>query len=99
MNLDQLINDFATRSFQDAGDGDYIAARLAFRARLIQQFLWSSLQAIEKYLKCVLVLNRICAPRSHNLAEVLQVFDTNKKFDLALTDGTRQFFEYLVQFQ
>jgi len=95
MNLDQLINDFATRSFRDTGDGDYIAARLAFRARLIQQFLWSGLQAIEKYLKCVLVLNRICARRGHNLAEVLQVFDANKKFDLALTDGTRQFLVYL----
>ena len=95
MNLDQLINDFATRSFRDMGDGDYIAARLAFRARLIQQFLWSGLQAIEKYLKCVLVLNRIRAPRGHNLAEILQVFDANKKFNLALTDGTRQFLIYL----
>jgi len=75
MNLDLLINNFATRSFRDTGDGDYIAARLAYRAQLIPQFLWSSLQAIEKYLKCVLVLNRIRAPRSHNLADILQVFE------------------------
>jgi HEPN domain-containing protein len=98
MTLDQLINDFAMRSFRDTGDGDYIAARLAFRARLIQQFLWSSLQAIEKYLKCTLVLNRIHAKRGHNLAEILQVCDTNNKIDLALTDGTRQFLNYLLPF-
>jgi len=29
-----LINDFAIRSFRDTADGDYIAARMAFRAAL-----------------------------------------------------------------
>jgi HEPN domain-containing protein len=95
MTRDQLINDFAIRSFRDTGDGDYITARLTFRARLLQQFLWSSLQAIEKYLKCMLVLNRMKAPRGHNLANILQVFDEKKTFDLVLTDGTRQFLDYL----
>lgn len=95
MNLDPLINSFATRSFRDIGDGDYIAARLAYRAQLIPQFLWSSLQAIEKYLKCVLVLNRIRAPKGHVLAEILQVFEENKKFDLGLTDATHKFLLYL----
>ena len=95
MNLDPLINNFATCSFRDTGDGDYIAARLAYRARLIPQFLWSSLQAIEKYLKCVLVLNRVPAPRGHNLAEILQVFEKNKKFEMRLTDATRKFLLYL----
>lgn len=95
MNLGPLINNFATRSFRDTGDGDYIAARLAFRAGLIPQFLWSSLQSIEKYLKCVLVLNRIRAPRGHDLAEILQVFENNKNFDLRLTEGTRRFMRYL----
>src|SRR5713226_2384450 len=28
-----------------------------YRAQLVPQFLWSSLQAIEKYLKCILLLN------------------------------------------
>ena len=92
---DRLINDFATRSFRDTGDGDYIAARLAYRAGLMPQFLWSSLQAIEKYLKCVLILNRVRAPRGHNLAEILQVFEKNKKFDMRFTEGTRKFLVYL----
>lgn len=95
MNLDPLLNNFATRSFRDTGDGDYIAARLAYRAQLIPQFLWSGLQAIEKYLKCVLVLNRVPAPRVHNLAEILQVFEKNKKFEMRLTEGTRNFLLHL----
>lgn len=95
MNLDMLVNNFATRSFRDTGDGDYIAARLAYRAGLIPQFLWSSLQAIEKYLKCVLVLNRIPAQRGHDLAEILQVFEKNKKFEMRLTEATRKFLLYL----
>jgi HEPN domain-containing protein len=62
------------------------------------QFLWSSLQAIEKYLKCALVLNRIRAPRGHDLAEILLEFDRKKKFDLRLTDGTKGFIQYLDTF-
>ena len=57
MNTDILLNDFATRSFREIADCDYIAARLSYRAQLVPQFLWQSLQAIEKYLKCALVLN------------------------------------------
>jgi hypothetical protein len=45
---DRLLNDFATRCFRDVADGGYIAARLAYRAQLFSQFLWSSQQAIEK---------------------------------------------------
>lgn len=95
MTLDPLLNDFATRSFRDTADGDYIAARLAYRAQLIPQFLWASLQAVEKYLKCVLVLNRVRAPKGHDLAEILKVFEKNKKFELRLSEATRKFLLYL----
>ncbi|SPA46665.1 hypothetical protein CBM2629_A60060 [Cupriavidus taiwanensis] len=37
-----LLNDFAIRSFRETADKDYIAARMAYRARLIQPFLWSA---------------------------------------------------------
>lgn len=56
---DMLINDFARRAFRDTADMDYIAARLALQAELIPQFLWSSLQAFEKYFKYILLVNRI----------------------------------------
>ena len=94
-NTEALLNDFATRSFRDTADQDYIAARLAFRARLIPQFLWSSLQALEKYLKCMLVLNRIKANRGHNLGEILEKFDEAKPFEFRLTDPCRNFIHFL----
>lgn len=90
-----LLNNFATRSFRDIGDGDYIAARLSFRAQLMPQFLWQSLQTIEKYLKCILVLNRIQAPKSHDIQKLLESFEKTKKFDVRLSPETRKFFTYL----
>jgi len=33
-----LVNDFAIRSFRETADKDYITARMAYRARLIQPF-------------------------------------------------------------
>lgn len=95
MDTNILLNNFAVRSFRDIADCDYIAARLAYRAQLVPQFLWSSLQSIEKYLKCVLVLNRIRAPKSHDLGEILNILEKAKRFDLRLTPATREFFIYL----
>ena len=69
MDKEILINNFAIRSFRDVADYDYISARMLYRAKLVPQFLWSSLQSIEKYLKCILLLNRIKANKvGHNLA-------------------------------
>ena len=95
---DALINNFATRSFREIADGDYIAARLSFRALLMPQFLWQSLQAVEKYFKCILVLNRIKAPRSHSLDELLKVFENSKKFDLRLSPDTQEFLACLDKY-
>lgn len=95
MNTDPLLNDFAIRSFRDIGDGDYISARLAFRAQLIPQFLWASLQALEKYLKCILVLNRIRAPRGHDLDELLRALGATSKFQLQLSKKTTEFLSHL----
>lgn len=94
-HVDVSLNDFAVRSFREIADGDYIAARLSFRASLMPQFLWQSLQAIEKYLKCILVLNRIKAPRSHNLTELLEVLERAKKFEMRMSVQTHKFLQYL----
>jgi HEPN domain-containing protein len=54
-------------------DEDYIAARMAYRAGLSYSSLWASQQAIEKYLKCILLLNRIPAQQvAHSLDEALK---------------------------
>lgn len=90
-----LLNDFAIRSFRDIGDNDYITARLAHRAQLGPQFLWAALQAIEKYLKCILVLNRIAAPNGHHLGELLDSFKNQARFQLQLTETAIGFIKHL----
>jgi hypothetical protein len=91
-------SDFAVRSFRDVGDGDYVCARMAYRVQLIPQALWASLQAIEKYLKCILLLNRIAAPDvGHNLSRALHKIEGGK-FKLRLSKDTREFIRYLDTF-
>jgi hypothetical protein len=77
-NHERRINDFAIRSFRDIADRDYITARLAARAGLIPQFLWSSLQAFEKYFKCILLLNRISSKGlNHRIEDALKLVRKN----------------------
>ena len=96
MNKEILINDFAIRSFRDVADYDYIAARMAYRARLVPQFLWSSLSAIEKYLKCILLLNRIKSTKgTHDLELLLDRFKKEARFELRLRRPSRDFIKHL----
>lgn len=54
-------------------DQDYILARVSYKLNLPTNFNWCSLQAIEKYLKCILLLHRIEAKNiSHDLEEALE---------------------------
>lgn len=94
-SLDTLLNDFAIRSFRDTADQDYISARLCFRSSLIPQFHWAALQALEKYLKCILVLNRIKAPKTHDLGRLFDLVKSELGVDLPLIEETRQFIVYL----
>jgi len=66
------INDFANRSFRDHADQDYIMARIAYLKEFDQQFRWCALQALEKYLKAILLYNRVSAKGiGHNLVKGL----------------------------
>ena len=90
------VNGFAIRSFRDIADGDYIAARMACRAELLPQYLWASQQAIEKYLKCILLLQRIPAPKVRdNLAAALQKIEESGKLAMDLSAPTRAFVAYI----
>jgi hypothetical protein len=99
MNLDLLVDDFAVRSFRDEGDADYIAARMACRARLVTPSLWASQQTIEKYLKCILLLNRIPARHvKHDLAAALAEMQSAGKLLLDLPAVAREFIQYIDAF-
>jgi len=95
MDIEILLNDFAIRSFRDIGDNDYVSARMAYRGQLISQFLWSGLQAIEKYLKCILLLNRIPANKMrHDLAAGLNLIKNKAPFELRLCETSRELIKH-----
>src|SRR6267378_2729204 len=91
-NTEVLINDFAIRCFRDEGDEGYIAARMAFRAGLAANSLWGSQQTVEKYLKCILLLNRIPAKRVfHDLGKALNLISASDNISLDLSPRTMDF--------
>lgn len=93
----RLINDFARRCFRDMADKDYIAARSCYRASLWPQFLWMALQAVEKYLKGILLYNRVPSKNvMHDLSEALNQARL-LPFDLELSEAAQRMLRYLDQ--
>ncbi|MBV0934472.1 HEPN domain-containing protein [Marinobacterium weihaiense] len=92
------LNNFADRCFRDVADKDYIAARLLFRNSLYHQFLWQSQQALEKYLKGILLYNRIPAKDlGHDLR--LSYKRTEKlPFSFEVDQYTVKFIEFIDDF-
>ena len=52
------IDAFIADSFRDVADADYLTARICWRRDLGLNFFWMALQAIEKYLKGILLFHR-----------------------------------------
>ena len=93
-----LLNDFAIRCFRDTADRDYISARVAYRCRFVANFYWSSLQAIEKYFKCIFLLNRVVARDiSHDLTKAL-AHTSKLPFPLELSESSFKIIEELNKF-
>lgn len=92
------INSVAIRCFRDTADADYIAARMAYRARLFSQFFWSAEQAIEKYLKCILMLNRQKVKFfGHDIAEGLKQLNSLLPFKIEFTQPEITVFDQIVR--
>lgn len=102
-----LINDFIDRSFRDIADKDYVCARVSHRYGLYTQFYWAALQAIEKYLKAILLYNRRSAKKiSHDITRaydrILNINDIKFKFPKDIRkylvhieeQGQNRYFEY-----
>lgn len=93
---DRLLNNFATRSFRDIADRDYVQARLAFRAGLIPQFQWSALHCLEKYVKAILLYNRISSKgQKHEIEEGLRRIEKSAKFHVQISSETEKFISRL----
>ncbi|MBS0345929.1 MAG: HEPN domain-containing protein [Proteobacteria bacterium] len=94
-----LVNDFAIRSFRETADKDYITARMAYRARLIQPFLWSALHCLEKYVKGILVLNRMDAKElGHSVLPGIERMKLHGKFEIELSASTVKFIKGLEEY-
>lgn len=93
-----LVNNFAIRSFRETADKDYIAARMAYQAQLVQPFLWSSIHCLEKYVKGILLLNRVEAHNGHSVLPGIDKMRLNGKFELDLSADAVQFIGNLEKY-
>jgi HEPN domain-containing protein len=81
---------------RSAADQDYILARIAYRWQLDMQFVWLAHQAIEKYLKVLLIFNDRSAKRvGHNLREAWQRLTTVVDVPFRFPDLLPDFIGYL----
>ncbi|MCC5845086.1 MAG: HEPN domain-containing protein [Verrucomicrobia bacterium] len=88
-------NSFIEYSFRDTADQDYIAARTLYRNQLLGPFLWSSLQAIEKYLKAILLYNERPAKTGHNTIKALNEVKKIGEIGFICSTEIEDFLEYL----
>ena len=90
------LNNLAIRNFRNTADLDYIHARLAFRHKLIPQFLWSALQALEKYGKSMLLQNLINGKKiRHEILPSVQRFEKEMAVSLNLSEDVLSFIKRL----
>jgi HEPN domain-containing protein len=95
-NHDPFINDFANRSFRDLADQDYVLARGAYRYEFDQQFRWCSLQAIEKYLKAILLYNRVSSKDlGHDLNKALSRVKDVTDLEFSVPSDVEEFVDYI----
>lgn len=90
-----LINDFATRSFRNFADRDYISARMNYRAGLISQFQWAAHQAIEKYYKAILLYNRVKATDIGHKLKAAQRHAKRLPFEISLSPTSQKLIDHL----
>lgn len=92
-----MINSLVIQCFRDMGDTDYIGARALYRLHLASQFLWSAQQAVEKYLKCILVLNRVSSKGlGHDIQAALDRINSDCPFKIELNKVERSIFDHLA---
>ncbi len=93
---DAQLNTFAIRTFRDTADRDYITARMAYRATLVQPFHWSGLHCLEKYAKGICMLNRVPARKArHEVSSLLALMAKKGPFAVELSDGTVEYIKRL----
>jgi HEPN domain-containing protein len=85
------------RDLRDTADEDYIAARITSRLGLYRNSAWCGLQALEKYLKVILLYSdqSVKRFRSHSLSKLLAAVERLPRISFELPDDCREFVTYL----
>jgi len=95
-NEEKIVISFATECFRNVADKDYIAARMIYRLNLIEQFQWIALQAIEKYLKSILLYNlRSAKGLNHDLEKALDKVEEIDYLEFDLLEEGKKFITHL----
>ena len=98
-DIDRRINDFATRAFRDMADRGLPCSPIGLQSRLDAAVSFGHhKQAIEKYLKCVLLLNRIPAQKvRHDIKKALEL--TKKlTFNVDLSERSQKFIDHVATY-
>ena len=91
MNLTVRLNQYASL-FRDLADEDYISARSNYQLRLREQFFWAGLQAVEKYLKAILLHNgRSTLKYGHDVSKLLKAVQQITYLKVQVPGGVEQF--------
>ena len=99
------LSDIARRCFRNTADEDYIAARSCYRMGLVEPYLWSSQQAVEKYLKAILLFNGVSAryanpaqrknPFLHDLKKLVRAVRRLNDLDVQFPKWADDYIDYL----
>ena len=93
------VDEFVKCCFRDTADADYIAARACYRIGLFNQFLWLGLQAIEKYLKGILLLHgRNTKEIRHDVKEALVQVESIRDIRWDFSDELHEFLAHLTTY-
>ncbi len=96
---DCRIDRFLEQTLRDAADDDYVSARQSGLINQWRSFGWSGLQAIEKYLKALLVFHRISVKTySHDLKALFSHCNEKLPFNIALKSRLHTMLQWLDQF-
>ena|ERR1051326_354604 len=88
----QLNDDFVRRSFRDVADQDYVLARVGYRYELYLQLVTLGHQAIERYLKAILLFNDLPTKHiKHNIVHALADVRTRLPFAVTIPMDVDEF--------
>ncbi len=86
---------YVTQAFRDVADQDYAAARAMYRLSLDLQFLWFAEQAVEKYLKAILLYNGQDSRVGHRITKAFERLREIDDIAFDFPAETREFLELL----